>query len=383
MLSKLFSALLTFASIFCLLIFLVVDILVIAPIVTFLLCFPFCKKRPQPDCGGLRFALTDRTGIRGYFLIVKWILLNFPRWIDHVFGQKTKIDEMEKKLISGEIPVVFIIGHARSGTTNLHHCLLRCIGGAKCTRLLEMGESHILNHVAKHVVWLVQLLIGDRDVSNHPIGPFEPIEESFRIAWFGKGLVQFAACLPSTWNFQDRIRKISDINANDIAYVRRHIAQYMVVEGVPKIYIGCFLESFDQNLLLDAFGNCKLICMVRDPQKSSFSLMNLFSALWGQDPSRMQAENFFQVYSTPHYERMLKMATEKNDRVFMVKFDNWIQNTKQEFQKLLVWLNLKGSFTPQEKQERHQNKQSLQSLISKDFIQQEIGSTYVKLLELI
>lgn len=373
-----------FAAPACIMYFLFLS-LVVAPIILVYIFLFVRQKRPGYDLAGLNFQVNDRTFVHGIVALAIWCFINSVLLIeDFIFDCERKIDEIEEKLISGEIPVAFIIGHGRSGTTNCHHCLLNNVVGAQCARMVHLLRSAFTISLIDRFTWIMERFIAGRSTDNHPIGPHEPIEESFRIGTYGKGLAHVGSSMPSIFNLKDHARKVLDIRKEDIEYIRREIARNLYfLQSSPTIYIGCILEIFDHNLLLEGFGDCSLILLLRDPFKTNFSWLNLLSALWKANPTKIQAETSFATYTKLHYQRMLRIAKKADPRIYSLEFKDWIGDTECEFNKLVSWLKQKGNFKPQNKAEKHQNKKELLNLILSEFIHEEVGHIYNETLSII
>jgi len=354
---------------------------IVTPIVMLFLSLYCGKSEPGRNLGGIKFAYDQRAGLGPKIAFVMiWILGKTFTFVEELFIRH-KIDEIDRKLKEGEIPVVYIIGHPRSGTTNCHECLLERVHGAQCCQLVNLVKSlSILWWIEKIINCcdIAKIFVGvnDSDTANHPISPDMPTEDAMHYIRWGKSVSCMGVSGPHVWNSKETIDKMESFTVEDWEYIRREIARNMVLRGVPDIYVGCCVERIDYDIFFKIFGNIRLICMLRDPVKTHISWINLIKELWKTDPSALQVSNDVYGLTKPIYQNMLELTKTNNEKIYYLEFLDWVKNMEVEFNKLMKWLGHEGTFKPKEKGERHKNSDDLWKLFPKEKIEEEVGPLF-------
>lgn len=303
-----------------------------------------------------------------------------------------KISQIQKKLESGEIPVVFIIGHMRSGTTNLHQTLTQhpktTHGIMLETLVISVVGKYLFLRPSKILFDLIVRYILKLDTKNHAVRADEPMEESMYLRRFGLG-VSTIATSPSISLSKANILRAYDFQKKHLEFIRYCMARSIYYNGAEdKTYVGCMVDDIDHKLFFSTFGNCKLISCIRNPVNCFKSLANMLEKQWGQNIKQsndfgLLLRNQFDAYSVPIFQKLLALAKSKDLRIYQLDFQKWISDDKnEELNKLGSWLQLEiGCISRAKKSERHRNTSECLKFVSKEMIEAKLGKVHDELKE--
>ncbi len=290
--------------------------------------------------------------------------------------------------------VIFILGHHRSGTTNLHKAL-RPHPSLRCGTLYDaLFPSLYLKRLfrTRPARWVSHSLNRNAaaryDSANHPVGLDEELEEHL---WLLHRLRSeaFLLMFPSLLLAEPGLMPDAvDITDDDLRFVARCLRRVLHDEKDPTTtYVARpLLFTMHVEALLRQFPAARVVLCVREPAAAicSQGAMSQAQLRCAVDDPRLVAwaEGFYQAASTRQYAAMLHLIEDPahTGRVVMVRFDDLQRDTPGVLRRLLAALHLPEMELPAVRAERHAGAAPLE-LIARERIEADLGETYRRLLE--
>lgn len=247
---------------------------------------------------------------------------------------------------------VFIISNPRSGTTYMHRLL--CLDKERFTYFLLYHTFLpsvifyrfilVLKRLDKKWDWPLKRFFdrvedrvfdGWKDI--HPMG-FERSEEDEGL--FVLSLMSPAIGLICPWFGKMEWMWIADRLSDNkkaamMAYYQNTIQRFLYAWGPDKVFLSKNVISTGRmDMLLETFPDARIVYPVRHPYKTIPSLTSMFSAPWKvvapDIPENSVEFRSWGMLSIAFYLHFLEMIdTVRNDRVFWVRYDDFVQHPRQ------------------------------------------------------
>ena len=260
------------------------------------------------------------------------------------------LKEIEKEWLDQPGKVIFVLGHPRSGTTNIQSALVShpdCFSGQVSDIIFA---SLIQKYAMQPFLFLVDFILNTVlrvNQKNHKMTATEPLEESIFLilCFFRSPIFTFSSLM--------ECRELSERGSNFDDWQMRFVRQCMVrviyfrrTPGKQQTYIGCPL-NFCANMEITRkhFPHARFVVTVRDPKESFPSIMDYVTMVNKEellsDSWRRKAEITLTISSNRFYKGMA--SWEGDDLTHWIDFNQW----KKEGSKLLgdIWKTQGLSFT--------------------------------------
>lgn len=230
-----------------------------------------------------------------------------------------RLHEIETDLVNTAGRVIFVLGHARSGTTNVHKALCS-LDGVTASRMYHLlVPSLILKYAFAPLSFLLDRfffknLVNSANVPNHKIGLNEELEEHHYAIhlFFGDA---FASYLFPTLG-ADIFEQCMRLKDEHLIFIRKCMARSLYYEGTQdQKYVGQPLGlSVAPHLLRKHFPKAMIVVCVRDPRQSIPSYIdlvnNMSKAQFDQSFSKRMNENNYLHYCVPIYRGLAQWQDE-------------------------------------------------------------------------
>jgi len=290
--------------------------------------------------------------------------------------------------------LVFILGHQRSGTTNVHKAVSSLQGCTTGTLFDLLFPSLLLKYTLRPMAGLlnrIYLKISGYEIANHNYGLLEELEEHLLMMHQFGGEVIPGVLFPHLGKDRKYVEECLVTKPIHFQFIKRCLARILKYQGTAQsIYIGCPLGfSQDPMQLLQHFPGAKLVVCARKPVDAIPSFVDLLQALTRADFSKefdTRMKVIYDVYSTKVYQS-LACATEtvREDRIFWLSFDDWKENAPKQLQRIwdflgVDWETLGADFDKAlERSERHTNRAESYKVIDADMIERDLGESFKKI----
>ncbi len=277
---------------------------------------------------------------------------------------------LEDRLVPGlaTVPldrIVFLLGHHRSGTTNLHKAL-RQHPDARCGTMYDvLFPSLVLKRLfgTRPAHWLRRRL--DRsaasryDSANHAVGLDEEIEEHL---WLLHRLRSeaFLVMFPSLLEEPGLMADFVEVTDEDFHFVSRCLRRMLYDTDGEATYVARpLLFTMHVRALLRHFPGARIVLCVREPAAAirSHGAMTQAQLRCPVDDPRLAAwsEGFYRLASVTQYQAMLELLNDPTARgqVFPVSFDDLQRDTPTVLRRLLQALGLPVVDLPAVRSETH------------------------------
>lgn len=290
--------------------------------------------------------------------------------------------------------VVFILGHPRSGTTNLQKSLKQhpsCIAGDMFDLIFpSLILKKIMHHKIMHPIRdYFDSLIVNYSTKNHAFNINEEIEEHFWLLHHSI-IYELAIIFPTLFiDCPEIFENASHFKEDDFEFIKACIQRIVFEQNreQKKIYIAKPLFfTKDYALLKRHFPQAKFVVSVRNPIKAISSHIALLSTILNFDANNPQlnvmARYYYHSFSIPYYQEMLHMTTlNRNEHsLFFIKFENLIKTPSETLKHIQHYLGLPILNLNFIRSERHGKTNKHNKVISNDTIERDLGNTYKKII---
>lgn len=280
-----------------------------------------------------------------------------------------------------------MIGHGRSGTTNVQKAL-----GIKgtCGTYYDLVFPSL---TLKYLFWPLKYFVHDfvfrrlinGDIKNHMISIDEEIEEHMLLFHLFEGnSMAFLAFKPlrESQEFLDKSEEWGFPYQFD--FIKRCIARNILFRNARNsVYVGgpIHFATVPHELRLN-FPQAKFVICMRNPVDVVPSHVDLFISLNGgilNEKIRQERLWYFKVMTTTFYTQLSRFNDSKEGSYWM-DFENWKSDSSKEIKKIWTWLG--WSFSESEskiaskRSEKHKNRPESYDLIPKEEIEQRVGAQY-------
>lgn len=253
--------------------------------------------------------------------------------------------------------LIFVVGHQRSATTNVHEALVAALGagGADVTRSSNadlLAASYVVQRVLSPAFWALDLLLrGFVSSANHRMGVRDPLEEDLWLLHLGGCHGIADSVFPSLADAPDFFERLRARDQSQLSFVRRCLARRLYrrrtpAPGAKTYYVGCPLSfaSMDPRVLKASFPEATWIICSRSPDEAMPSFADLLSIYhgrgFGSAVFRSRMETIARDYSAPLYDNLPRVF--EHLRAVNVSFDNWRDAPETELERILAFLGEKG-----------------------------------------
>jgi len=302
------------------------------------------------------------------------------------------IDEYAKEVFTQPNKLVFILGHQRSGTTNVHKALSSINGVTTGTQFDLIFPSLILKYVFSHLAsgvnWLFFRQVVQAEISNHKFGVFEELEEHLLMLHYFGGEVISTVLFPFLGENSNFLEQAIKIEPHHMKFTRRCIARTLYFQRKPtSAYVGCPLGfSLNPALLRKHFPFAKIIVCARDPVRAFPSFVDLIRALTKaplpyDEKFVVRINVLYNIYSTRVYQSLSDFPGDKH--TMWLDFENWKKNAPRELEWLWACLGWKppqgASKIALERSESHSNCSESFLVVPRHQIQKDLDVAFKKL----
>ena len=283
--------------------------------------------------------------------------------------------------------VVLVLGHPRSGTTNLQKSLMSLdftTGGNQYDLVFpSLTLKYLCWPLRRAVNWFFFRSVVQGDTANHQMGIDEELEEHLLLHHLAVGDAWAGCLFPRLSEDKEFLRKSAKFERYQIEFVKRCIVRNIYWRGAAdKIYVGgpiCFAGCAD--LVRKVMPKAQLVISVRDPKQSFPSLVDMALNLLGDelnDVFKLRLKNYYEAMTCPLYTALARF--EPDELTYMLDFENWKKDSQAEIEHVWKWLQWKvpsqASKVALKRSEKHQNKPQSYLLVPTERIDSDIGQAY-------
>lgn len=291
--------------------------------------------------------------------------------------------------------VVFILGHHRSGTTNLHKELRQhpdCTAG---TMLDLLFPSLFLNRLVRSRPAQWALAVLDRGVrtlwntSSHSIGFDEELEEHLWLLHLVRSealFIMFPELIRATSRAE--FENALSVSEEDVRFLQRCLRRVIHARtrgaGASPLYLARpLILTRDHALLRRAFPGAKIILCVREPAAAirSHAEMTRQQIRCDVDDPRLVrwARFFYEACSRDQYRAMLEMLEDESLRgqLLPIPFARLQRDTPGALRDILSFLDVPpADLTPVRSESHRRAAVEVPSIIPADVIEQDLGEVW-------
>lgn len=181
-----------------------------------------------------------------------------------------KLRTIEKEYFTKPGKIIFVLGHPRSGTTNLQKGVSSAEGCITGKVVDTIVPSLLLKYATKPFMAFVQLIISVSNFNqkNHPVSETEDLEEQTLLihTFFSELLAYLFPCLSEVESMLLTAQEFEDWHLD---FIKRGIARviYFRRNAQTTTYVGCSTTLLaDMPLLRKHFPHARFVMAVRDPR---------------------------------------------------------------------------------------------------------------------
>lgn len=346
-------------------------------------------------------------------LVILWQFIRHKRFYDlYLFTLCTTVSYINRFFMMLEdffmpqlqkIPmdrVVFILGHPRSGTTNLQNALNThptCTSGDMIDLIFP---SLILNNIIRHKIMRPLLnyfnsLTLTYDTPNHSCHIHEKIEEHF---WLCHRTIShdLLFIFPNLFSYcPKQFHKNMEFTHQDFDFIKKCLQRILYAQKMQNktLYIAKPLSfTCDAKALKQHFPDSKIILCVRHPREAIPSYVTLLTKILAlkKDDPLLEAiiTHRYTSFMVPCYQQMLWMTSidvhksvEKSS-IFFVDFQELVSRPKDVLHHLQIFLNLPVVTLTLSRSETHKRTDpNALFIITPQTIEQDCQVIYTKILK--
>jgi hypothetical protein len=228
---------------------------------------------------------------------------------------------------------LFVLGHMRSGTTNLHRSLIRSRAETTFLSLLDvLVSSYTLRYPLLLAFHLYMLRIGAYERADHRVGMDEAEEEDMALIHRYKGLLLLEVFSVRFLTHPEVYNDLHEpYDRADVAYLKRLMCRRIRSSTCPQ-WIGkpiTFVTRLD--LLRAAFPDALFVLSIRNPCDAIASTLHMHR-------HKLHVENEMKR-SLLLYRAVCDLLLQRDERVLPVRFEDYIQNRAHWIAKILERLD--------------------------------------------
>eukprot|EP00658_Telonema_sp_P-2_P023465 TRINITY_DN19404_c0_g1_i7.p1 TRINITY_DN19404_c0_g1~~TRINITY_DN19404_c0_g1_i7.p1 ORF type:complete len:321 (+),score=71.09 TRINITY_DN19404_c0_g1_i7:280-1242(+) len=308
-----------------------------------------------------------------------------------------KLDDLIWPRLSEELKgrrMVWILGHQRSGTTNVH----KAVASLPSVQTGTFFDLFFVALTLKYLMWPIlgpvnrlYLYLSGFSVSNHNYGMLEELEEHLYMLYQFGGEVITTVLFPDLGSDPEFLHLALQIQPDHFEFVNRAVARILHFNrsSVNKVYVGCPLGFSQAPLeLTQHFPASKVIVCVRNPVSAFPSFVDLISALTKQQYGQIFTDRIrvlYQVYSSAVYRALAAAVdTIPDDKIYWLDFEGWKSDSPKQLRILWDFLELDSRSADLNqalrRSEHHTNRPESYTVIDPEQIKRELGVHYEKML---
>lgn len=228
---------------------------------------------------------------------------------------------------------VFILGHMRSGTTNLHRSILRSRTDATSLNFIDViANSFTLRLPLLAMVHAYMVLTGAYERKDHRIRMHEPEEEDMSLIHRYKGLL-LLEIFSSTFLVQREVYNdlYDAYDEDDVDHLKRLMRRRLWASGRTE-WIGKPITFVsDIGLLKKAFPDALFVVSIRNPCDAISSTMQMHR-------DKLNVENELER-SLSIYRGVCELLSSRDDRVIPIRFEDYVEDRSYWISRVLQRLD--------------------------------------------